>query len=122
MGLASKAVRPKRGEIYLANFDPAVGSEIQKIRPALILQNDLGNQYSMTTIVAAITGVTDKHRYPTEVEIARGEGGLDRNSLITLSQLRTLDMSRLIRKLGSVDASTMQAVDAALHISLGMNY
>src|SRR3990167_7799260 len=103
MGLRPKTAWPKRGEIYLTNFDPAVGSEIQKTRPALILQNDICNQFSNITIVSAITATSNKHRYPMEVEIARGEGGLDRDSLIALSQIRTIDKSRLIHKLGSAD-------------------
>ena len=120
MGIIPSNAWPKRGEIYLVNFDPAVGSEIQKTRPAIILQNDLGNEYSATTIVAAITAASGGHRYPTEVGIAHGQGGLDRDSLIVLNQLRTVDKSRLIHKLGSASKSTMQAVGAALLISLGV--
>ena len=110
---------PRRGEIYLANFDPAVGSEIQKTRPALILQNDLGNQHSPTTIVAAVTAA-GKKLFPVQVPVSAGKGGLDRDSLIQLNQIRTLDKSRLIHKLGAVDESTMQAVEKALLISLGV--
>jgi len=110
---------PKRGDVFLVDFDPTIGAEIQKTRPALILQNDIYNQYSATTIVAAITAA-GKKSFPVQVEVSAGIGGLDRDSLIQLNQIRTMDKSRLIQKLGSVDKPTMQAVEKALLISFGM--
>lgn len=110
----------KRGEIYLVNFDPTIGAEIKKTRPALIVQNDIANTYSAVTIVAAITSSLDDHVYPTEVSVPAKEGGLDKNSVVLLNQLRTIDKTRLIQKLGRVGAATMQHVDAALQISLGL--
>ncbi len=110
---------PKRGDVFLVDFDPTIGAEIQKTRPALILQNDIYNQYSATTIVAAITAA-GKKSFPVQVEVSAGGGGLDRNSLIQLNQIRTIDKSRLIHKLGQVDKSTMRKVDTALGISLGL--
>ena len=71
-------VQPKRGDVYLINFDPTIGAEVKKTRPALILQNDIGNRHSPITIVAAITSKFDEPLYPTEVLIPAGEGGLTR--------------------------------------------
>lgn len=119
MGLEPNTVWPKRGEIYLVNFDPAVGSEIQKTRPAIILQNNFGNEFSETTIVAAITAA-GKKSFPVQVEVSAGVGGLDRNSLIQLNQIRTMDKSRLMHRLGAVDKPIMRAVDKALLVSLGI--
>lgn len=112
---------PKRGDIFVVTFDPTIGSEIKKTRPALILQNDIANEYSSTTIVAAITShdPQDK-RYPVEVFISAGEGGLDHDSLILCNQIRTIDKVRLAKKLGKVTVETMNEVDTAIEISLGM--
>jgi mRNA interferase MazF len=119
MGEARK-VTPKRGDVFLVNFDPTVGAEIQKTRPALILQNDIGNRYSPVTIVAAISSLDGAVVYPTEVPIEPGEGGIDRRSVVLLNQIRTIDKARLIRKLGALDAASIERVDAALLISLGL--
>ena len=89
-----------RGEVYLVNFDPTVGAEIQKTRPALIVQNDVSNQHSPITIVAAITSKFDDKLYPTEVLIAAQEGGLKIESVILLNQIRSIDGKRLMRRLG----------------------
>ncbi len=70
---------PKRGEVYLVNFDPTIGAELRKTRPAIILQNDVGNRYSDITIVAAITSRFDQRLYPTEVRVAPGESGYTKN-------------------------------------------
>jgi mRNA interferase MazF len=111
---------PKRGDVFLVNFDRAIGSEIQKTRPALILQNDIANRYSPVTIVAAITSFTGDTLYPSEVRIDAPAGGLDRTSIVLLNQLRTVDIQRLARKLGMFDGDIMEKVDAALLISLGL--
>jgi mRNA interferase MazF len=118
--VAKKTSWPKRGEIYVLRFEPTIGSEIQKTRPALIIQNNLGNQYSATTIVAAITSYSGVRRYPTRVKIAMGESGLNRNSLVLLNQIRTVDTQRLLKKLGTAHKATMEQVDAALLVSLGL--
>ena len=115
-----KQIEPKRGEVYLVNFDPTVGAEIKKTRPALVLQNDVGNKYSPVTIVAAITSFRDDELYPTEVRIAPKEGGLDNESVALLNQLRTIDKTRLIKRFGTLDAATMAKVDISLQISLGL--
>ena len=111
---------PRRGEVWVVVFDPAIGSEIRKTRPAVIIQNDVGNRWSPATIVAAISSRTARDRYPTEVEVAAPEGGLQRDSLILLDQVRTVDKSRLTRRLGRLRFVTQTRVDDALRISLGL--
>src|SRR3989338_7738676 len=98
---------PHRGEVYLVNFDPSIGAEIKKTRPALIIQNDVANEHSPVTIVAAITSAVVGKSYPTEISLKLGEGGLDRSSVVLLNQLRTIDRSRLVKKLGAVDADVL---------------
>ncbi|MBI2119665.1 MAG: type II toxin-antitoxin system PemK/MazF family toxin [Elusimicrobia bacterium] len=116
----SHSITPKRGEVYFVNFDPTIGSEIRKTRPALILQNDLANRYSPITIVAAITSRFDKNLYPTEVHISSAEGGLNKDSVVLLNQVRTIDKQRLVRKLGNIHSQTLKRVDKALKISFGL--
>jgi len=111
---------PKRGEIYLVNFDPTVGAEIQKTRPALIVQNDIANRHSPITIVAAVTSQFDEPLYPTEVLIRSPEGGLTVDSVVLLNQVRSVDKRRLVRRLGALTPTTMEQVTRALQISLGM--
>jgi mRNA interferase MazF len=111
---------PRRGEVYLVNFDPTIGSEIKKTRPALILQNDTANKHSPVTIVAAITSQFDEPLYPTEVLIAAPEGGLAKDFVSLLNQIRTIDKARLIKRLGKLKSITMRRVDAAIEISLGL--
>lgn len=111
---------PRRGDIYLVNFDPTVGSEIRKNRPALILQNDVGNRFSPITIVAAITSHVRYPLYPTEVIVQAPEGGLSIDSVVLLNQIRSIDRQRLIRWLGTIHPDTMEQVDRALQISLGL--
>lgn len=112
-------VLPKRGEVYYVAFDPTIGVEIRKTRPALIIQNDVGNTHSQATIVAAITS-TAREAFPYEVALPGGEGGLPKDSLILLNQVRTIDKRRLRRKLGMVSSVTMRNVDSAIAISLGL--
>jgi mRNA interferase MazF len=112
-------VLPKRGEVYYVAFDPTVGVEIRKTRPALIIQNDVGNTHSSATIVAAITSTT-REAYPYEVALQSGEGGLPKDSIVLLNQVRTIDKQRLRKKLGVVSPETMRKVDRAIAISLGM--
>jgi mRNA interferase MazF len=110
---------PKRGSIYLVNLDPTIGSEIQKTRPAVVIQNDVGNQYSPTTIIAPITS-GEEEVYPVEVFVAAPEGGLDNNSLVLLNQIRAVNKRRLVRYLGKLNSKTMRKVDRAITISLGL--
>lgn len=109
-----------RGEIYLVEFDPAVGSEIKKTRPAIIIQNDTANRYSPVTIVAAITSKFDDRLYPTEVLIHAGEAGLRQDSVIVLDQIRTIDKTRIVKKIGRVSDFTLRRTDNALKISVGL--
>ena len=112
---------PHRGEIYLVEFDPARGHEIQKTRPALVIQNDLGNRYSSITIVAAITSRIAAKPYPVEVVVEPSSAsGLLVRSSIRLDQIRSVDKSRLVKRLGRLDAATMVLVDQALKISVGL--
>lgn len=111
---------PRRGEVWLVSFDPALGREIQKTRPALVLQNDTANRYSPITIVAAITSQFDADLYPTEVLIRAPEGGLQTHSVALLNQIRSIDTQRLVRRLGTISRTTMTHVDRAIQISLGL--
>ena len=120
-GQEQEVVGLRRGEIYLCSFDPTVGHEIKKTRPALVIQNDVGNRYSPLTIVAAITSTVSPVPYPIEVIIdPSAANGLDVRSSIRLDQIRTVDRRRLVRRLGVVDSSTMGMADEALKISLGL--
>ena len=111
----------RRGEIYLCSFDPTVGHEIKKTRPALIIQNDIGNRYSPLTIVAALTSSVSAVPYPVELVVEPTiANGLQSASSIRLDQIRTVDRRRLIRRLGVLDAAIMTKVDEAIKISLGL--
>ena len=110
----------RREEIYLADLDPVRGHEQAGTRPVLIIQNDIGNQYSSTTIAAAITSRISKRRLPVHVEVSAQESGLTRDSVILLDQIRTLDKERLIRKMGQLPPQKVREVNAALHKSLDL--
>lgn len=107
-----------RGEIYYADLSPVTGSEQGGLRPVLVLQNDVGNQRSPTTIVAAITSRIAKARLPTHVRVPKGN--LTKDSVILLEQLRTVDKQRLRRKVTTLDRLYMEEVNEALGISLGL--
>lgn len=111
----------ERGEVYLVEFDPAVGSEIMKTRPAVIIQNDTSNRFSPITIVAAIASKFDDKLYPTEVLIHAGEAGLKQDSVIVLNQIRSIDKTRIVKKIGKVSPFTLKRADTALKISVGLN-
>jgi mRNA interferase MazF len=115
-----RVTSPRRGEVYLVSFDPTVGSEIQRTRPALILQNDIANRHSPITIVAAITSQFAEPLYPTEVLIRPPEGGLTTASVALLNQIRSIDRQRLVRRLGRVRAETLERVNRAIQLSLGL--
>jgi len=106
--------------VYVVAFDPTLGAEIRKTRPALILQNDIANRSSPITIVAAITSKFDKELYPTEVLVRAPEGGLDADSVVLLNQIRSVDRRRLMRRVGRLVPETMRLVDRALVLSLGL--
>ncbi len=114
-----KPIPCSRGEVWMVDFNPARGSEQKGIRPALVIQNDIGNIHASTTIVAAITTTTKK--YPVTVVLDKGEGGLEQLSMVNLAQLLTLDKIRLKRKVGSLSQARLAEVDSALVISLGID-
>ena len=109
-----------RGEIYYADLSPVVGSEQGGIRPVLVVQNDVGNKYSPTIIVAAITSQLTKAKLPTHIELNKEKYNLPKDSLILLEQIRTLDKRRLKEKIGCLDNLVMQKVDLALIVSFGL--
>ncbi|MBS3435305.1 type II toxin-antitoxin system PemK/MazF family toxin [Staphylococcus aureus] len=114
----------RRGDVYLADLSPVQGSEQGGVRPVVIIQNDTGNKYSPTVIVAAITGRINKAKIPTHathVEIEKKKYKLDKDSVILLEQIRTLDKKRLKEKLTYLSDDKMKEVDNALMISLGLN-
>ena len=110
----------KRGYLYYADLSPVVGSEQGGVRPVLIIQNDIGNKYSPTVIVAAITSQINKAKLPTHIEISAHEYGLNKDSVILLEQIHTIDKKRLREKIGCLDKNMMLKVDNSLQISLGL--
>lgn len=110
----------KRGEVFYADLSPVVGSEQGGVRPVLIVQNDVGNRHSPTVIAAAITSQTDKNRMPTHISISGQNCGLQRDSVVLLEQVRTIDKRRLREKMGSVDRQSMREIDQALQVSFGL--
>ena len=108
-----------RGEIYIADLDPVVGSEQGGERPVLVIQNNLGNKHSPTVIVLAITSRFHKKRHlPTHVPIESGD--LSKDSIALAEQVRTIDKSRLIHYVGRASKETMDFVDDALKVSMGV--
>lgn len=111
----------KKGDLYFADLSPVTGSEQGGIRPVLVVQNDVGNKYSPTIIVAAVTSRRNKADLPTHVEIAADGNGLSKNSVILLEQLRTIDKTRLKERIGTIDRNRLPEVNEALSVSLGIN-
>ena len=109
---------PRRGEVWLINWNPARGSEQAGIRPALIIQNDIGNEKSPTTIVAAISSVIKL--YPMNVKIDPPEGGLSRPSIVKTSQILTVSKERLQKKLGRIGKEKIEEVNRAIMLSLDL--
>ena len=110
----------KRGDVYFADLSPVVGSEQGGVRPVLIIQNNIGNRFSPTVIVAAITAQIQKAKLPTHVEIDAEKHDFERDSVILLEQIRTIDKQRLTDKITHLNEDMMQRVDEALQISLGL--
>ena len=109
-----------RGEMYYADLSPVIGSEQGGKRPVLIIQNNIGNLYSPTVIVAAMTGkVRRKAKLPTHY-IVNGYGGLGEESIILLEQVRTIDKSRLLNKIGSLSKREIHLIDCKMMISFGI--
>ena len=112
-------MKVKRGDIFYADLSPVVGSEQGGVRPVLVVQNDIGNKYSPTVIIAAITSQMNKVKFPTHVEVS-AEFGLPKNSVVLLEQIRTIDKKRLREKVGFTDEFFMKKVDEALLKSVGV--
>lgn len=110
----------KRGDIFYADLSPVVGSEQGGVRPVVIVQNDIGNKYSPTTIVAAITSQLNKTKLPTHVKVRASGNDLPKNSVILLEQVRTIDKKRLREKIGNFADDIMREVDEALKVSLNI--
>ncbi|TCO73154.1 type II toxin-antitoxin system PemK/MazF family toxin [Marinisporobacter balticus] len=110
----------KRGDIFYADLSPVVGSEQGGVRPVLVVQNDIGNKYSPTVIVAAITSQINKAKLPTHLEISASEYGLTKDSVVLLEQIRTIDKKRLREKIGHSDEDMMNKVNESLLISFGL--
>jgi mRNA interferase MazF len=110
----------KRGDVYFADLSPVVGSEQGGVRPVRVIQNDIGNRFSPTVIVAAITAQIQKAKLPTHVEIDAKRYGFERDSVILLEQIRTIDKQRLTDKITHLDDEMMDRVDEALQISVGL--
>ena len=109
---------PRRGEIYWVRLDPVVGSEIAKTRPAVVISNDIGNQFADRVIVAPVSSANVSRVYPFEVAVGAGEGGLVAASKVLLDQIRTIDKQRLGRRLGELATDRMLQVDEAIRLSL----
>lgn len=110
----------KRGDIYYADLSPVVGSEQGGLRPVLVVQNDVGNKYSPTVIVSAITSKMSKAKLPTHIDVFANQVGLSKDSVILLEQIRTIDKVRLKEKMGHLDDTTMYQVNSALSVSFGL--
>ncbi len=110
----------RRGDVWLADLDPVIGSEQGKTRPVVIIQNDVANEYSPVVIVAAVTTALGPKQYPTEVRVRAPEGGLKKDSAVLLNQIRTIDKRRMIERWGTLGPETIKRLDEALKVSLGL--
>lgn len=114
-------IKIKRGDVILVNLDPVIGSEQGKTRPAVVLQNDLGNEYSPTTIIAPITSKIFTKEFPTNVTLLKKESGLDLDSTVLLNQIRTIDKSRITKKISSLDNKLICKINIAIKVSLELD-
>lgn len=111
----------KRGDIYYADLSPVVGSEQGGMRPVLVIQNNIGNKFSPTVVIAAITSKIAKPKMPTHVGLKKAKGGLERDSVVLLEQVRTIDKQRLRERIMHLDPHNMELVDQALKVSVGLS-
>jgi len=109
---------PMRGEVWLVNWNPARGSEQAGRRPALVIQNDIGNEHASTTIVAAIS--SSVKIYPMNVKIDPPEGGLERPSIVKAGQILTVSKDRLEKRIGEISAKKLEEVNRAIKLSLDL--
>lgn len=110
----------KRGDIFYADLSPVVGSEQGGVRPVLVVQNDVGNKFSPTVIIAAVTSQINKAKLPTHIEIGADDYGLAKDSVILMEQIRTIDKRRLRERIGRLDEELMEKVNNALSVSFGL--
>lgn len=110
----------KRGDIYYVDLDPVKGSEQSGRRPVIVIQNDIGNAFSPTVIIAPLTTKRFSREYPTNVDLSKGAAGLREDSTVLLSQIRTIDKKRLGKKIGSLEPELMKRVDEAIKVSLAL--
>ncbi len=110
----------KRGDIFYADLSPVIGSEQGGTRPVLVIQNDVGNKFSPTVIIAAITSQINKAKLPTHIEINASDVGLLKDSVVLLEQIRTIDKKRLREKIGRLSDEQLLLVDDALGVSFGI--
>ena len=114
--------RLARGMVVDISLDPTIGPEVRQVRPCVIIQNDVGNQASSVLIVAAMTDAGHvRHPFPVDVFVPKGDGGLERDSVVLCNQLRTVDKARVGKTHGILSDKTMRKVDKALRISLGFD-
>ena len=116
-----KGYSMRRGDVYYADLRPVIGSEQGGIRPVLIIQNDIGNKHSPTVIIAAITSKMNKAKLPTHIELSAKQYEMERDSVVLLEQLRTIDKTRLKDKICHLDGEIMNRVDLALKVSLELH-
>lgn len=110
----------KRGDVFYADLSPVIGSEQGGVRPVLVVQNDVGNKYSPTIIISAITSQINNAKLPTHIEISATDFGLNKDSVVLLEQIRTVDKRRLRDKIGHFDEDLMDKVNEGLLISFGL--
>ena len=113
-------MKVRRGDLYYADLSPVVGSEQGGVRPVIVVQNDIGNKYSPTIIVAPVTSQMNKAKLPTHVKLNGNKYGLPKNSVALMEQLRTIDKTRLREKIGTFSAEIMSKIDEAIGISLAI--
>ncbi len=115
------SLKVKRGDLYFANLDTVVGSEQGGTRPVLVLQNNVGNRCSPTTIIAPITSKRKAKSLPVHIFLLAKCSKLPQSSYVLLEQIRVIDKSRMMGKIGKLDNKTMKLIDDALKISVGLN-
>ena len=110
----------RRGGCYLATLDPVIGHEISKTRPVVVISNDKNNEFSGTVTVLPITSKNLRKIYPFEVFLPKGEANLPKNSKVKADQIRTLDKSRLVKLIGTLDENQIERIDKAARIHLAL--
>jgi mRNA interferase MazF len=110
----------KRGGVYVASLDPALGREISKTRPVVIVSNDKNNEFSGTVTILPLTSQNLERIYPFEVLLPKGMGNLPKDSKVKADQIRTLDKARIVKYVGDLGKAEMKGIDAAVKIHLGL--